>query len=117
MSKGSAKELDLGRLHSKLTTVFERVLERYLRRLEVQENVSVSDQEFEQELLDEIFDDSKLPNPAMLNAVAAFLKQNEIRFDDEKVGKLNALQAALDERKQRRANIIQLSQLKPVDDA
>ena len=112
MAKGAATESSLGKLHSKLADVFAKVLERYIERMDALDTVDMTD--VEDEMLKELFEEGAMPNPAMLNAVAAFLKQNEIRFDDEKVDKISALQESLNERKAKRGNVVTLTQLKAV---
>ena len=43
MSKGSATEQTLGNLHSKITAVFQRILERYEARLQAIEDIDPDD--------------------------------------------------------------------------
>lgn len=114
MAKGAATETALGGLHSKLADVFSRVLETYMKRLDALDTVNMDD--LGEEMLAQLLEDGAMPNPAMLNAIAAFLKQNEIRFDDEKIDKLGALETALAERQAKRQNIAQLRTLKVVGD-
>lgn len=114
MAKGAANEKALGALHSKLADVFAKVLERYIKRMDALD--SINSEDLEDEMLKELFEEGADPNPAMLNAVTAFLKQNEIRFDDEKVDQISALQQSLDERKKKRSNVVTLTQLKAVGD-
>ena len=113
MSKAATKG-DLKRLHMKVAAVFEKVLERYTQRLDALECVDISD--VEDDVLKELFDDGAIPNPAMLNAITAFLKNNEIRFENEQVAKVSALQEALDKRRAERGNIASLSTLRAVGD-
>ena len=114
MAKGAATQSALGALHKKLAVVFERVLEKYIKRMEALETIDASD--MEDEMLKELFEEGNEPNPAMLNAIAAFLKQNEIRFDDETVDRVSALQQSLNERREKRGNVVTLTQLKAVGD-
>jgi hypothetical protein len=110
MAKGAANEKALGVLHSKLAGVFTRVLETYQKRLDALEQIDLED--IADDMLQELFKDDAMPNPAMLNAVGAFLKQNEIRFDDEQVDKISALQHSLnDRRKNRASNVVELTRL------
>ena len=112
MAKGAANEKALGALHSKLADVFAKILEKYIKRMDALDSINAAD--IEDEMLKELFEEGSDPNPAMLNAVAAFLKQNEIRFDDEKLDQISALQQSLDERKKNRSNVVTLTQLKAV---
>jgi hypothetical protein len=112
MAKGAATEVKLGALHAKIAAVFEKVLLRYEQRLDALDAVDLND--VEDEMLKEIFDEGAMPNPAMMNAITAFLKNNEIRFDDEQVDKISALQKGLEDRRKKRANVTELSQLRVV---
>jgi hypothetical protein len=112
MAKGAATEVKLGALHAKIAAVFEKVLLRYEQRLDALDAVNLDD--VEDEILKEIFDEGAMPNPAMMNAITAFLKNNEIRFDDEQVDKISALQKGLEDRRKKRANVTELSQLRVV---
>lgn len=112
MAKGAATEKVLGALHSKLATVFEKILLKYEQRLDVLDAVDPSD--VEDEMLKELLDEGAMPNPAMLNAISSFLKNNEIRFDDEQVDKISALKQGLEERRAKRANVTELSRLRVV---
>lgn len=113
MAKAASKG-DLKRLHHKVSLVFEKVLETYIKRLEVTDNIDTSD--IEDDLIKELFNEGTIPNPAMLNAITAFLKTNEIMFETDEVGKISALQEALDKRRKQRSNIASLSSLKVVGD-
>lgn len=92
MAKGAATESALGKLHSKLATVFIKVLERYENKLE---------ELTEDKLADEMLDEFE-PSPAMLSAIAKFLKDNEIGLDSEEVETLNATQRRLQEQREKR---------------
>jgi hypothetical protein len=112
MAKGAANEKALGQLHSKLAGVFQKVLETYEKRMDALDQIDMED--VEDEMLKELFAEDAMPNPAMLNAVSAFLKQNEIRFDDEQVDKISALQQSLNDRKKIRGNVVELTRLAAV---
>ena len=113
MGKAASKEA-MQRLHSKVALVFERVLETYAKRLDAIESVDMD--QLEDDMLQELFNEGAIPNPAMLNAVTAFLKNNEIKFDSEEVGRVSALQEALEDRRKQRSNVTSLTSLKVVGD-
>lgn len=106
MAKNAASEAALGKLHDKIAQVFTKVLERYERRMEVIDTIDVED-----ELLKELFDEGAMPSPAMLSAVTKFLKDNEISFSTEQVDNLTAQQRRLEENRQKRGNIVDLTTL------
>lgn len=114
MSKGAATENNLGSLHSKITDVFQKILERYEARLDCIE--MVTPEQIEDEMIREIFEDGALPNPAMLSAITKFLKDNEISFDSEQLNELSDTERRLQERRERRGNITSLTTLKAVGD-
>ena len=111
MAKGAATEKALGALHAKLAAVFLKVLEKYEANLDAE----VTGDNIADDMIAEVMADA-MPNPAMLNAVAAFLKNNEIRFDDEQIGKISALKQSLEERRKNRANVVELRNVKAVGD-
>jgi hypothetical protein len=105
MAKGAAREAKLGKLHSTLTQVFIRVLDRYLEQME-----PVSDGQIEDEVVDEVLELFE-PNPAMLSAISKFLKDNEIMYDSEELDQLSATQRRLQEMKKKRGNVVTLDNL------
>lgn len=109
MAKGAATEARLGALHDKVADVFLKVLARYEQRLDVLENVNADD--ISSEVLDELLDDGKLPNPAMLSAITKFLKDNDIGIDSEKVNELSGVERRLAERRKTRGNVVELTTL------
>lgn len=115
-NKGAAKEAAVGKLHALATQVFTRVLEQYISKLDELDNPSVDDfnAEYEAELEEAIrpFE----VNPAMMGAITKFLKDNNVTFDDEAINNLSGLQQSLDARKNRRSNVVSLTQLKAVGD-
>lgn len=115
MATGAATERSLGKLHSKLTEVFIRVLNRYEDRLAVMTAVREGNAEvtgeIESEVLDELFNEGAMPNPAMLGAISKFLKDNEISFDTEQVNELGSLERRLKEQREKRGNVVSLSNL------
>lgn len=113
MAKGAAKETKLGKLHDRLADVFIRVLERYETRMK-----APSQEDLEADMLDEILEFE--PSPAMLSAIAKFLKDNEIGIDVDQQDKLSATQMRLDDLKNRRAgraDVTSLTSLSPVGNA
>lgn len=96
MATGAAKESQLGGLHSMLTRVFQKVLDKYERDLDRIEAMS------SEELGEEMADMLNEPNPAMLSAIAKFLKDNDIGMDSEAVDELNATQRRLADRREAR---------------
>ena len=96
MAKGAANEQTLGKLHSHLARVFTRVLEKYERGMEALDNLPRD--EIESDLIEELMKISE-PNPAMLSAIAKFLKDNDIGMDSEAVEELNSTQRRLEERR------------------
>jgi hypothetical protein len=112
MAKGAATEQRLGALHLKIADVFEKVLITYSKRLDALDNIDPED--IADDMLKELFADDVMPNPAMLNAITSFLKNNEIRFDDGQIDKISALQEGLEQRRAKRANVATLSALRVV---
>lgn len=115
MAKNAATEAALGALHAKLATVFEKVLLRYeanLDKLNAEPTGDLED-EIAEAITEDILEDL-MPNPAMLNAVASFLKNNDIRFNDGQIEKISALKQSLEERRKRRGNVVELKNVKAV---
>ncbi len=114
MAKGAAKQEALGGLHSTLTKLFQKTLDRYNQTLDSLEELDRD--EVEDELLTELLSKGWEPNPAMLGAITKFLKDNEIAFDDEDVNKLSKTEEALKKRRDARTNVVSLTNLKAVGD-
>lgn len=115
MSKGAAKQDALSKVHSLVTAVFTRVLEKYLEDLDRADNTSaLTPEQIEDGMLAEIA--MMDINPAMLGAVTKFLKDNSISFDDEAVSKLTGLQESLAARRDKRSNVVDLTTLRAVGD-
>ena len=110
MSKNSATEKVLGDLHSKVATVFQKVLTRYEARLDVFE-AGVSPEDMTDDVLSELLSDGAMPNPAMLAAITKFLKDNSIAFDTEEVDALNDQERRLAERRNNRKGVGSLAHL------
>ena len=102
MAKGSANERTLGSLHSTLTKVFTRTLERYLTRMD-NEGVEPDADDLDDEMADAILVEFE-PNPAMLSAISKFLKDNDVLLDTEELDQLSAQDQRLKEMRQRRGN-------------
>jgi hypothetical protein len=113
MAKGAAKEAALGGLHAQITNVFSKVMARYEQRLDALEAPDLEN--IQADLLEELFDDAALPNPAMLGAITKFLKDNTIDFDNEQVEALSDQERRLADRRKNRGNVVGLTTLKAVD--
>jgi hypothetical protein len=111
MAKGAAREDKLGLLHSTLTRVFTRVLDRYLEQMEPVSNAALSE-----EVTDEVLDLFE-PNPAMLSAISKFLKDNEIMYDSEEIDQLSSTQRRLAEMKKKRGNVVTLDNIPLAEEA
>ena len=111
MARGAAKEQSLGRLHSKLTDVFLKVLQRYEDRMELVQRIDAGEISIEDEMIQQLFDENSMPNPAMLGAVSKFLKDNDISFDSEKLDELGSLERRLAEQRAKRSNVTTLATL------
>lgn len=114
----AAKKSELGAVHAALTNVFIRVLQRYIENLDILDSMTAKDinDELADEVTDALMPDMLMPNPAMLSAVSKFLKDNEIRFDDESVSKLTQLEESLASKRKARGNVVSLTTLKAVGD-
>ena len=102
MAKGAAKEKQLGSLHTTLARVFEKVLLKYEMDLKVIEKFGGTDEDGElvaDDLMVAMLAELGEPNPAMLSAIAKFLKDNDIGMDSEAVEELNSTQRRLEERR------------------
>ena len=104
MAKNSANEAALGDLHAKVAGVFTKILDVYSERLE-NTVVDADGDPLPQED----------PNPAMMGAITKFLKDNAIAFDAEEVAELSDTEQRLAQRRKHRANLINLTNLKVVD--
>ena len=113
MATGAATEQKLGKLHDKLADLFLKVLKGYELRTEVLDRIASAD-DMEDELMEELFSANIEPSPAMLSAVAKFLKDNEISVDRAELDQLSAQQERLKARKARRPNLQTITNLKVV---
>lgn len=107
MTKKAANTETMNNLHDKLAKVFIKVLEGYETRMDAAESG-----ELEAELLAAL---AAEPSPAMLSAVAKFLKDNDISYDDGAVEELNAVEQSLKARREKRGNLTVLSELRAVE--
>lgn len=115
MAKGAAKEQQLGGLHAQLARVFSKVLDKYETSLSALDNMPKD--ELENEMVEQLMEMGE-PSPAMLSAIAKFLKDNEIGLDSEEVETLNATQRRLQDRREARKKAgINLSVVPHVDEA
>lgn len=117
MARGASNESTLGKLHSRLTEVFLRVLSRYEDRLAMADRINSGEVNIEDEMIAELFNDNSMPNPAMLSAVSKFLKDNEITFDTEQLNELSGLERRLKDMQSKRGNVVSLTNLPRVADA
>jgi hypothetical protein len=111
MARGAAKESSLGKLHLKLTELFIKVLQRYEDRMAVGARIDAGEIDLEADMIDELFNDNVMPNPAMLGAISKFLKDNEISFDTEQLEELGSLERRLAEQRKKRDNVTTLANL------
>ncbi|WFG40893.1 terminase small subunit [Paracoccus phage ParMal1] len=96
MAKGAATEDTLGGLHAQLARVFGLTLKKYEKAMELLD-ASPTD-EIDEALIEQLVLIQE-PNPAMLSAIAKFLKDNDIGMDSEEVEQLNATERRLQERR------------------
>lgn len=115
MAQGAAKEQQLGKLHSKVTEIFLKVLEKYHKQLDFIDGIDADD--LENEMIAELMTAGAMPNPAMLSAITKFLKDNDIGFDTEKLAELSDQERRLKERREKRGTLVSLADLKPQAEA
>lgn len=110
MAKGAANEKSMGALHTKITAIFLKVLQTYETRLDAIENLSKTEfeDEIEAAMIEKLFDDGAVPNPAMLSAITKFLKDNDVTFEIEKLDEISETQKRLQERARNRPNLSNL---------
>lgn len=113
MAKGAANENQLGALHSTLTGLFSKVLERYELQYATLDAMQKDEVTAEMvELLSAITE----PSPAMLGAISKFLKDNEIMLDTAELDTLSAQERRLaDMAKNRPGNIVSIRDVPLVD--
>lgn len=99
MAKGAATEHALGAVHSMLTKVFTKSLEKQLKIYEFLDNIP--DGKLEEDMI-ELLAQMTEPNPAMLSAMAKFLKDNDIGVDAGEIEQLTATERRLKENREKR---------------
>lgn len=122
MATGAATQKGMNKLHARLAGVMARTLEVYLKRMDFLEKIEAGDTEGMNDMLEEgvlasLFDDDRLPSPAMLAAVANFLKANSITCDPGELEEVSGLQKRLearakDRRMAPRPQLVSVSNLK-----
>ena len=105
MAKGASTESQLGSLHNKLTALFTKILQRYEDDLD-----QMVDLDIEEALLESLAP-GRIPSPAMLSAVAKFLKDNDISLETEELNELSAMEERLEARKRARPNLASVTNL------
>ena len=103
MAKGASTEGQLGSLHAKLTALFTQILDRYERQLDAE--AKIDPEAVQEELLEALLADTMLPSPAMLSAIAKFLKDNEITLESETVSELSEMEERLAAKQRNRPNL------------
>lgn len=109
MATHAATETTLGELHARVASVFNQVLNTYILRLDVLENINT--EELTEDVLKLLMSESNLPSPAMLSAITKFLKDNEISYDTQEIEHLSATQERLNARRAKRSNLQNLTSL------
>ena len=104
MAKGASTEVQMGKLHLKLTELFLNILNKYENDLSAMDNVG-------EELLDELMAEGNMPNPAMLGAIAKFLKDNSISVESETLDELSSMEHRLANKKKNRPNLASVTAL------
>jgi hypothetical protein len=104
MAKGASTEVQMGKLHLKLTELFLNILNKYENDLSAMANVG-------EELLDELMAEGNMPNPAMLGAIAKFLKDNSISLESETLDELSEMEERLAAKKRARPNMASVTAL------
>ncbi len=106
----AASSSTMNRLHDMTATVFIKVIERYLDRLNVQGAIASGDiTDITDEVLSSMFDESTMPSAGMMSAITKFLKDNEVMFEKDKIEELSATKRALEEHRKNRPNLATLS--------
>jgi hypothetical protein len=106
MAKNAATEQVLGDLHAKVSKVFDRILTGYM--IEMDREIALNEEGDPMPTPE--------PNPAILGAVTKFLKDNSIAFDTEEIAALSDVEQRLAQRRKQRANLVNLTNLKVVED-
>jgi hypothetical protein len=109
MAKGASTEVQMGKLHLKLTELFLNILNKYENDLSAMDNVG-------EELLDELMAEGNMPNPAMLGAITKFLKDNSISLESEALDELSDMERRLVNKKKNRPNMASVTALPLISD-
>jgi len=104
MAKGASTEVQMGKLHLKLTELFLNILNKYENDLSAMDNVG-------DQLLDELMAEGNMPNPAMLGAITKFLKDNSISLESEALDELSEMEERLRVKKKARPNMASVTAL------
>lgn len=107
MAKGASTEIQLGKLHTMLTGIFTKVLENYMVKLN---SVDLSS-DLESDLFAAVTAANIEPSPAMLSAISKFLKDNDVTYDSEELDQLSSLEQQLQEKKNKRPNFDNVTDL------
>lgn len=105
----SASAASMEKLHEQLASIFTKTLKMYEARLLMADSPEV-DEDLVQKLLE-----MSEPNPAMLNAISKFLKDNDIMYSKDEIDELSDQQKRLADLKKRRGNSVAVSDLKLVE--
>ena len=114
MAKGAADAQLMGRLHTTLASVFEKVLLKYEMDLAVTAKFSERDDQgnlIADEVMAEIVAALGMPSPAMLSAISKFLADNSILYNDEDLNKLSAHEERLAAMQKRRGSVVSIGNL------
>lgn len=104
MAKGASTAPAMGKLHNKLTELFLQILTKYENDLAALENAG-------DELIDGLVAEGMMPSPAMLSAVAKFLKDNDITMETEELDALSSMEERLAAKKRARPNLTSVTAL------
>lgn len=106
MAKGASTEPTLGKLHNKLTLLFLKILQKYENDLKALSKADLGD-----ELMDGLVADNVMPSPAMLSAIAKFLKDNEITMETETLDELSGMEQRLAAKRKARPALASVTNL------
>jgi hypothetical protein len=108
MAKGASTEARMGSLHSKLTELFIKIVSKYEADVDA---INMDDEALADELVASAVLEGLLPSPAMLGAIAKFLKDNSISIESEQVDELSAMEQRLALKKRNRPNLATVTNL------
>lgn len=116
MAKGAASARQMAELHAFLARTYKRVLEGYMKRMDAIDTIQETPaDELGETLADLAVNAGWEPSPAMLAAVAKFLKDNDIGFESDEIDELSATAQRLADKaeKRKRAGLMSLSDVEP----